>query len=147
MVDKVLFSHDSDEWQTPKGLYDQLNAEFEFMTDPCTTPDNPLGTKIFYTKEDNGLVQDWKGNTFINPPFSQTKEWVRQAYNIHYMRDKFEYVCGKIVMLLPARTDTKWFHMYVYQKRNIDIRFIKGRLRFGGAKNSAPFPSMIVIFR
>ncbi|TVL96981.1 MAG: adenine methyltransferase [Candidatus Brocadia sp. WS118] len=146
---KILFSSQSDEWATPLDLYKKLNEEFHFKTDPCTTQDNPLGCEVFYTKERNGLEEHWFGNTFINPPHSQIKHWVKSArlrQTDYYDYHKPRHV-GTIVMLIPARTDTKWFHNYIYQKPDVAIRFLKGRLKFGSSKNSAPFPSMIVIFR
>jgi len=136
-----MFSYNKDEYITPKPLFDELNKEFNFTTDPCTTKDNPLKTAVFYTKEDDGLSKPWVGNVFINPPYGKDIiDWIVAAHS---------YKHGIVVMLLPARTDTKWFHDYVYDQPNIEIRFIRGRLKFGGASkpNTAPFPSMIVIFR
>ena len=146
LVHKSLFSSQTDEWRTPIDLYNELNKIYHFETDPCTTEDNPLGTKYFYTSKDNGLKKVWIGNVFINPPFTQIKEWVREVYNRHLLNEKFNISKNTHVMLLPARTDTKWFHDYIYNKRKVDIRFLKGRLKFGNAKNSAPFPSMVVTF-
>lgn len=134
-LNKALFSSDSDEWSTPQDLFIQLDKEFCFTLDPCATKENTK-CKKFYTKEDNGLIQDWKEEfAFVNPPYSNIKDWVSKAS---------KYRC---VMLIPARTDTKWFHEYIYQKPDVEIRFLKGRLKFSNSKNSAPFPSMIVIFR
>jgi len=146
---KTLFSKQSDEWSTPLTLFKKLDEEFHFKTDPCTTKDNPLGCEVFYTKEIDGLKEHWFGNTFINPPYSKIGEWVRAARL--RQTDFYDYYkpkhVGTIVMLIPARTDTRWFHEYIYKKPDVEIRFIKGRLKFGNSKNSAPFPSMIVIFR
>ena len=137
MVNKVLFSSKSDEWETPQGLFNELDEEFNFDRDPCATPENAKCGQ-YYTKEDDGLRWSYrKESVFINPPYSQISKWVEKAYN--ESRD-----AKIIVMLLPARTDTRWFHKYIYNKAK--IRFIKGRLKFGDSKNSAPFPSMIVIF-
>jgi phage N-6-adenine-methyltransferase len=151
VVDKVLFSHESEEWQTPKSLYNQLNEVYEFVLDPCTTKDNPLRTAHFYTKEDDGLKKSWDyGNVFVNPPYNQKiSKWLEKAtYEIKHS-DNIEY----IVFLLPVRTDTKWFHKYLYDISNRDFRnhikdvcFLKGRLKFTKSKNSAPFPSMVVVF-
>lgn len=141
---KALFSYVTGEYQTPKWLYDQLNEEFHFVIDAATTPDNPLQTEVFYTKEDSGLEASWKWNTFCNPPYGRdVDKWVKKA---HLETGFYEVV---VVMLLPARTDTKWFHDYIYKKPTVEVRFIRGRLKFGGASkvNTAPFPSMIVIFR
>lgn len=139
-----MFSHESSEWQTPKSLFDNLNKEFNFNLDPCTTEDNPLGTPKFYTKKQDGLKQSWAGNVFVNPPYNkEISKWLKKAIDELYKNISVQYV----VFLLPARTDTKWFHDYVFTNIRIQIRFIKGRLKFRGAKNSAPFPSMIVIFK
>lgn len=129
----VMFSHKSDEWETPQDLFDRLDAEFHFDLDVCATDDNHKCAK-YYTLKQDGLSQEWHGTVWCNPPYSNIKEWAKACY---------EY--GNAVMLVPSRTDTKWFHDYVYNKS--EIRFIKGRLKFGDSNNSAPFPSMIVIFR
>ena len=130
-------SSNTDEWATPREFYKELNKEFSFTLDPCATHENHKCEK-YYTKQDNGLTQTWGGEiVFCNPPYGrEISKWVEKAYN--------ENLTGtKIVMLLPARTDTKWFHNYIYKKH--EIRFIKGRLKFNDGKQSAPFPSMIVI--
>lgn len=140
MFNRSLLSSQSSEWQTPLDLFRALDNEFGFRTDPCTTPDNPLGTEVFYTKEQDGLDKGWIEPVFINPPYGQEiVQWIRQA------SFRASQGCSPIVMLLPARTDTRWFHNYIYGKA--EIRFLKGRLKFGEADNSAPFPSMIVIFK
>lgn len=135
-----MFSSATDEWFTPIEFYNVLNAEFNFNLDPCATDINHKCNKYF-TKADNGLLQDWGGyNVFCNPPYGRAiAAWVEKAYK-EAKKDN-----TLIVMLLPARTDTKWFHNFIYNKA--EIRFIKGRLKFGGCKTSAPFPSMLVIFR
>ena len=131
----IMYHHNSDEWETPQDLYDELDREFHFTLDPCCSEENRKCTKYF-TKAENGLMQSWGGQTvFCNPPYSQAAQWVEKAAGEN----------ATTVMLLPARTDTRWFHEYIYH--HAEIRFIKGRLKFSGAKNSAPFPSMIVIFR
>lgn len=136
---ETLFSCNTDEWYTPQLLFDALNEEFHFTLDPCATAENAKCAK-FYTKEQDGLKQDWTGETvFCNPPYGRCMEpWLRKCYE-HFMGG------GTAVLLIPARTDTRWFHEYVYGKA--EIRFIKGRVKFGGAKYNAPFPSMIVIYR
>ena len=139
IVSQALFSTGKNDWATPQELFDELDAEFHFTLDPCATPETAKCAK-FYTEKDNGLVQDWTGETvFCNPPYSdqQQTEGVRKCYE-HGLRG------GVAVMLIPARTDTKRFHEYIYGKA--EVRFIKGRLKFGGCENSAPFPSMIVVF-
>ena len=128
MNKQLFFSSSLQIGKTPKDLYDILNKEFNFDFDPC--PENPTF---------NGLLCNWKQSNFINPPYNQQKAWVVKAY-LESLNDK---IC---VMLLPARTDTKLFHELIIKKAH-EIRFIKGRLQFGGYTNSAPFPSMIVIFK
>ena len=141
MVNKILFSSKTDEWMTPLDLFEKLNREFRFDLDPATTPDNPLNVPYFYTKEEDGLKQRWFGRVFLNPPYSQVSEWVKKAY----YECRVKKNCELVVLLIPSRTDTRWWHKYV-MKAN-EIRFIKGRLKFGNAKNSAPFPSCLVIFK
>jgi phage N-6-adenine-methyltransferase len=143
----AMFSYKSSEYITPPELFKQLDEEFHFTTDPCTTPDNPLKVKIFFTKEQDGIKQVWRGNVFINPPYGKDIfKWI--------IRARLHAADGNVVvMLLPARTDTRWFHELVwnleYDPIKPEIRFIRGRLKFGGTAkpNTAPFPSMLVIFR
>ena len=137
-MERALFTSNSDEWSTPKYLYDDLDKVFHFTLDPCATKENHLCEK-YYTKEDNGLAQDWTGETvFCNPPYSEIKYWVEKCYK------EYETNGATVVMLIPVRTDTRYFHEYIYHKA--EIEFIKGRLHFSNSKNSAPFPSMIVIY-
>lgn len=134
----VMFSSQSDMWETPQDLFDKLNEEFHFNLDVCAIASNAK-CAAFYSPEQNGLIQPWYGRCWCNPPYGrQVGKWVKKAYDTAYIDGNL------VVMLLPARTDTKWFHEYIYGKA--EIRFLKGRLKFGGSKNSAPFPSMIVIF-
>jgi len=139
LFSKVHWSSKRCGWGTPVEVYWALDSHFHFTLDPCTTPDNPLGTPKFYTVEDDGLAQPWAGETvFVNPPYGrQTKAWVRKAY--------WEALSNgsTCVLLLAARTDTSWFHDYCSHGL---IGFLRGRLRFSGARNSAPFPSMVVVF-
>lgn len=136
-MDKVMFSSRSDEWSTPDDLFDKLNRLYHFDLDPCAT-DNNTKCENYYTKEQDGLVQSWKGaRVFCNPLYGrEVGKWVRKCST------EDTEIC---VMLLPARTDTKWFHEYIYNKA--EIIFLKGRLKFGQSENSAPFPSMVVIFK
>lgn len=134
-INAGMFSSKTDLWETPQDFFDALNAEFHFKIDVCALPTNAK-CAIFYTPEQNGLAQEWKGVCWCNPPYGrQIGKWVEKAANSS----------ATVVMLLPARTDTRWFHQYIYGKD--EIRFISGRLRFGGSKSSAPFPSMVCIFR
>ena len=135
MNTEVMFSSKTDQWATPQDFFDKLNEEFHFTLDPCANDTNHK-CKKYFTKTENGLLQDWNDEiVFCNPPYGrEIGKWVKKAAESK----------ATVVMLLPARTDTKWFHDYIYEKA--EIRFIKGRLKFGGAQNSAPFPSMVVIF-
>lgn len=137
---KVMYSSKTDLWATPQNLFDDLNQEFKFTLDPCATETNAKCHK-FYTIEQDGLKQNWGGhNIFCNPPYGKViGRWVQKCSEESKKPDT------RVVALLPARTDTRWFHDYIYNKAK-EIRFIKGRLKFGDSKNSAPFPSMIVVF-
>lgn len=139
---KTMFSSKTDLWATPKELFDELNKKYHFTLDVCATPQNTK-CKHFFTPEIDGLKQEWTGVCWMNPPYGrEINKWVRKAY--------FEAVEMKkctVVALLPARTDTKWFHNYIYEMYSVSYKFIKGRLKFGDCKNSAPFPSMIVVFK
>ena len=139
-MNSVLFSSASDVWATPQDLFDELNKEFGFNLDPCALPDNAKCEKYF-TPEINGLSQCWGGYVvFCNPPYGrQIYDWVKKCY------EESRNPGTTVVMLIPARIDTRYFHEFIYHKAK-EIRFIKGRLKFGNAKNAAPFPSMIVIF-
>lgn len=138
MISETLYSSRTEDWATPQDFYDKLNEEFNFTLDPCCTHENAKCEKHF-TKEEDGLTQDWgKEIVFCNPPYGKDiGKWMEKCYRS--ARDG-----AKVVCLVHARTDTRWFHSWVYGKG--EIRFIKGRLKFGGSKNSAPFPSMVVIY-
>ena len=137
---KVLYSSKEEKWATPQDFFDKLNDEFHFTLDAAASPDNAKCTNYF-TEEQDGLVQSWGGHTvWCNPPYCRkTGLWVKKAYEEH------QRTGCTVVMLLPSRTDVRWFHDYILGKA--EIRFIKGRLKFGGNKNSAPFPSIVVIYR
>lgn len=140
---KVCLSSKKMDWRTPKDFFDKLNEEFHFTLDPCCTIENAL-CKKFYTSKEDGLIQDWGGETvYCNPPYGkEISKWVKKCFE----ESKKENTI--IVMLIPARTDTIYFHNYIYHKAK-EIRFVKGRLKFEGEqkeRGSAPFPSMIVIF-
>lgn len=125
-MNRVVFSSASDHWATPQAVYSALNREFGFVDDPC-----PLGGT-------DGLSRDWQSPCFVNPPYSEISVWVQRAF--------FESQKGKcVVMLIPSRTDTRWWHEFVM--RADEIRFLRGRLKFGSAKHNAPFPSCIAVFR
>lgn len=137
-MNRVLFSSKETVWSTPQDFFNKLNEEFDFTIDVCALPENAKCER-YLTPEDDALKQKWTGTCFCNPPYGrEIGQWVEKA-------SKSADEGATVVMLLPARTDTKWFHNYVYGKA--EIRFVAGRLKFGGSKNSATFPSMVVIFR
>lgn len=132
----VHFSSKTDNWETPQDLFDKVNEEYHFTLDVCASPDNAK-CRNYFTQEQDGLAQEWKGTCWMNPPYGrQIKHWVKKAYETSLKGHT-------VVCLLPSRTDTAWWHDYCMKG---DITFIRGRLKFGGAKNSAPFPSAIVVF-
>lgn len=140
-MNEALLSTGKDDWETPQSFFNELNKEFNFTLDPCATHETAKCTK-YYTAEEDGLKQDWEGETvFCNPPYSnrQQTKWVEKCYR------EAKKLNTVVVALLPARTDTIRFHEYIYGKA--EIRFLKGRLKFVGAPSTAPFPSMIVIWR
>lgn len=135
MNNDLFFSSKSEEWATPQDFFEQIDKEFHFNLDACATAENAKCDK-YYTKEQDGLSQEWDGIVWCNPPYGRSiGMWVKKAYESK----------TTVVLLVPARTDTKWFHAYVLGKA--EVRFVKGRLKFGGCKNSAPFPSMLVVYR
>jgi phage N-6-adenine-methyltransferase len=133
----VHFSSETDLWATPQDFFDKQDAIYNFTLDVCATDDNAK-CKKYFTKNDDGLNKEWHGVCWMNPPYGrEIKQWMHKAYN--------ESLKGvTIVCLVPARTDTVWWHEYA-MKGNIE--FIRGRLKFGNAKNSAPFPSALVVFK
>ena len=147
-MNKALLSSNHNEWETPQELYDALNAEFGFDLDPCATHENAK-CKLYYTKDEDGLSRPWHkvaGTVFMNPPYGrEIGRWIKKAY----------YECLKgttVVALIPARTDTSYWHDYCIKG---EIRFIRGRLKFKGLNSRgeyvvnqpATFPSAIVIFK
>lgn len=135
----VVFSRRSDEWETPQALFDELDKEFQFDLDPCATSQNHKCPK-YYTAEEDGLSQNWGGyRVFCNPPYSNIGAWVKKCH------DEGTKDNTLVVMLIPSRTVTRYFHDYINHRA--EIRFVNGRRRFSEAKQGATFPSMIVIFR
>lgn len=133
-INKALYSSDNEVWETPQDLFNILDSEFHFDIDVCATAENAKCAN-FFSPLDNGLSQDWYGVCWMNPPYGKKiGSWMKKA-----MEAKTTVVC-----LVPARTDTKWWHEYAMKAK--EIRFIKGRLKFGHSKNSAPFPSAVIVF-
>jgi site-specific DNA-methyltransferase (adenine-specific) len=132
----VHYSSDKHDWETPQEFFDALNTEFHFTLDAAASAENAKCEK-FYTYRENGLAQSWAGRVWINPPYgSDISRWIQKAAT-----EPSEVT----VMLIPARTDTKAWHNFIFN--NAEIRFVKGRLKFGNAEANAPFPSAVVIFR
>jgi phage N-6-adenine-methyltransferase len=140
-VNSGLYSSATDDWGTPQALFDELNSEFNFTLDACASAHN-FKVNIYFNKEINALAQSWTGTVWMNPPYGRTiGQWMKKAFEESQKG-------ATVVCLVPARTDTAWWHDYAVKG---EIRFLRGRLKFeqpGFAKNSsAPFPSAIVIFR
>lgn len=138
MLTRGLFTSNTPEWETPQDFFDELSKEFGgFDLDIAANATNHK-CQAYFTKENSAFDNKWFGQVWCNPPYGrEIGKWVEAC-------SKYE---GLSVMLLPARTDTRWFHNFIYKNPRAEIRFIKGRLKFGGSKNSAPFPSMVVVFR
>ncbi len=132
----IHFSSKTDLWETPQSFFDQLNAEFKFDCDVCALPENAK-CEHYFTPEQDGLMQDWVGVCYMNPPYGKMiGKWMHKAYESSLQG-------ATVVCLVPARTDTSWWHEYALKG---EIRFLRGRLKFGKSSNSAPFPSAVVIF-
>lgn len=144
-MNNVHFSSATDLWSTPHWLFDRLHAEFEFDLDVCALPENAKCDR-FISPQQDGLISSWRlerdvrSVAWMNPPYGRSIDrWVAQAWRAaNWYMD-----CELVVCLLPARTDTRWWWQYCTKG---EIRFLPGRLKFGGSKNSAPFPSAVVIF-
>jgi phage N-6-adenine-methyltransferase len=140
VINAGLFSSAADDWETPQELFDELDAEFHFTLDPCCRPETAKCLR-FFTQADDGLAQSWGTETvFVNPPYGRViGKWVHKA---------FESALGgaTCVLLIPARTDTAYWHDYCFKG---EVRFLRGRVYFarGGKRGRAPFPSAVVIFR
>ena len=133
----VHFSSATEMWATPQEFFDKYNELYNFGTDVCASPENAK-CEQYFTEEDNGLEQTWQGSCWMNPPYGRTiKSWMKKAYESSLNG-------ATVVCLVPSRTDTVWWHDYAVKG---DIEFIKGRLKFGGHKNPAPFPSAVVVFK
>ena len=139
MINNGLFTSKTDQWATPQNFFDKLNAQYNFELDVCADKTNHK-VKKYYDEQDNGLIQPWAPyRCWMNPPYGRViGHWMKKAYD--------ESQLGALVVcLVPARTDTKWWHDYAM--RGGGVEFIRGRLKFGDSKNSAPFPSAVVVFK
>ena len=131
------FSSATDLWETPQWLFDRLAKEFPMMTDVCALPENAKCMR-FFTPEMDGLAQEWSGFCWMNPPYGrEIGKWVKKA------RESAAEGSATVVCLVPARTDTAWWHEYC---KSAEVRMLRGRLKFGGSQSGAPFPSAVVIF-
>ena len=139
-VNPALFTSKTDLWETPQDLFDELDAEFGFDLDVCALPENAK-CEHFYTPESDALWQDWRGVCWMNPPYGrQIGRWIQKAY-------ESSLEGATVVCLVPARTDTAWWHDYCMKG---EIRFLRGRVHFwkdGRPIDPAPFPSAVVVFR
>lgn len=138
----VHFSQKSDDWETPRPLFETLDAEFRFSLDPCAAAANAKCAR-FFTMADDGLAKHWtRASAFVNPPYSMLWHWVKKCAT------ETEGPLGAwlAVMLIPARTDTRAWHDFIFPLAD-EVRFLKGRVKFEGAAAGAPFPSAVVIFR
>jgi len=137
LMQKGMFSSNSDEWETPQPLFDELAREFCFTVDVCASEANKKCGQ-FFTREQDGLRQEWRDVCWMNPPYGrEIGKWMSKAYESASLG-------ATVVCLVPARTDTAWWHDYAMRG---EIRFLRGRVKFVGGRSSAPFPSAVVIFR
>lgn len=143
MISRTLYSSNTDLLETPQWFYENLDNEFHFTLDACAIKENAK-CEAFISPQQDALSQPWNGRVWCNPPYGRKiGMWIQKAQKeIHTNQN-----CKIVVMLIHARTDTKWFHNFLYKKPNVELRFVEGRLKFCGAANCAPFPSMIAILR
>jgi phage N-6-adenine-methyltransferase len=138
MINKGLMSSKTPEWATPQEFFDKLDSEFGFTVDVCANEANAKVDTYYGTLVD-GLSQEWRGTCWMNPPYGrEISKWMHKAYHSSIDSE------ATVVCLVPSRTDTAWWHDYAMKG---EVRFIRGRLKFGDAKNNAPFPSAVVVFR
>lgn len=147
-MNAVHYSANKDEWETPASIFDPLDAEFDFDLDPCATAENRK-CQMYFNIQVDGLNRAWScyyDSAFVNPPFSNLGKWIKKCAH----EASHRMTC---VMLIPARTDTKAWHTYIYDaahwrfRPGVEVRFLPGRVKFVGGAHCAPFPSCIVIFR
>ena len=132
----TMSSSESPEWPTPQAFFDLLDREFRFDVDVCATTENAKCSRYF-TESDDGLAQEWTGTCWMNPPYGETiQKWIAKAW-------QSAWAGATVVCLVPARVDTAWWWDYCL---DAEIRFIRGRLRFGDGEQGAPFPSAVVVF-
>lgn len=133
----VHYSSNTVVWETPNDFFEKYNKIFNFGTDVCALPENAK-CPVYFTPEIDGLKQEWTGACWMNPPYGrEISAWIKKAY-------ESSLAGATVVCLVPSRTDTRWWHDYAMKG---EIEFIRGRLRFGGCNDNAPFPNAVVIFR
>ena len=133
----VHYSSKKHDWTTPRDFWEKLHTEFQFTLDAAASPENALCERYF-TEQDDGLSQSWQGVVWCNPPYGrQISQWIEKAY-----QESRKGVT--VVMLIPARTDTKAWHEIIFP--HAEVRFLRGRLRFSNAAGNAPFPCAVVVF-
>lgn len=136
-MEPALFSSATDLWATPQAFFNEFDSLYDFDLDVCALPENAKCARYF-TPEDDGLAQAWTGVCWMNPPYGrEIGKWMKKAY-------ESAQAGATVVCLVPARTDTRWWHDYAMKG---SIEFIRGRLKFGTATTAAPFPNAIVVFR
>lgn len=145
MINHGLFTSNKEDWETPQDLFNKLNEKYHFTFDLAASDSNAK-CKSYFTETDDSLSQNWhriSGNVFLNPPYGrELHKWVKKAYEESLLKAE-----GDIVMLIPARTDTSYWHDFIFGKAQ--IKFLRGRLKFelgGAARDAAPFPSALVIY-
>ena len=140
MLNESIFMSKKMDWETPNKLFDKLNHEFSFDIDVCATEENKKCNKYF-SVDDDGLSKQWSGICWMNPPYGrEIKQWVRNAYQETIVQENAD----KVVCLVPVRSDTKWWHEFIMNAK--EIRFLNKRLSFEGSNNKAPFAACIVVF-
>ena len=143
MINKGLFTSDKNYWETPQDFFDELHEKYKFTLDAAATDENAK-LPNYYTVEDDALKQKWEGRVSVNPPYGrEIKHWVEKAY-----KESLEPYNECVVMLIPSRTDTIYWHEYIFGKAK-DIDFLKGRLKFeidGEPRDAAPFPSALITY-
>ena len=138
-MQKSMFKSEKQTWETPDEMFSRLNSVFDFNLDACADELNRKCEK-YYTETDNSLTKDWVGNVWCNPPYSKFQiDFVKHGYNESLKND------STVVFLIPARPDTKLWQDFIFKNASL-ICFVKGRIKFKGAKDSAPFPSALVVF-
>tara|TARA_E500000081_G_C6109974_1_gene342163 strand:- start:378 stop:890 length:513 start_codon:yes stop_codon:yes gene_type:complete len=150
MVNTVMYSSKNPNWETPDEVLEIVQSYRPIRLDPCTTAENPTSALEWHTPENDGLSQDWEmekgGLIYINPPYGRAiSKWVGKAVEESVRRPYTQAIGAEIIMLLPARTDTSYWQYGIFESANA-ICFVRGRIKFKGAKSGAPFPSAFVYF-